>query len=216
MVALNNVFISVAALPLALGAAVPAQTQVKEASIFSRQDSWDEYDQTTASFAEQGLCRRYLDPTSRDGLETCRIYCPDDSPSITCNGNANDDPSTRWPNPDGERWTPGECWCENAFIEALVDFTVLGLAEVGKVTCAVWMEAGKFVVDHGTWLIPGVGPTANAAKNIIRSVGAAGKIGGKENWQNFVGTTCGLDDYDFDLMSEVFEIVKDAPPEAAE
>ena len=220
MVFLTNIFLSAAALagtlPLALGAALPPQSQAKDSSISRRQDTWSEYDGTTQVFAKQGLCRYYFDPTSQDGLATCKEYCPANPPSITCNGNANSDPSTIFTNPDGERWTPGECWCENPALEALVDFAVVGLAEVGKVTCAVWLEAGKLVVENGTYLVPGVGAAANAVKNIIRSVNLASKIGGKEPWTNFVRDTCQLPEWDFNLMGEVFELVKDAPAEAGQ
>jgi predicted lipoprotein with Yx(FWY)xxD motif len=215
MVFLTNILISTAALaitlPLALGAALPPQP-----SISRRQDTWSEYDGTTQVFTEQGLCRYYFDPTSQDGLATCRDYCPAGSPSLTCNGNANMDPSTIWTNPDGERWTPGECWCSNPALEALVDFAVVGLQEVGKVTCGVWLEAGKLVVENGTYLVPGTGAAANAVKNIIKSVKLAGKIGGKSRWSNFVKDTCQLEEWDFDLMGEVFELVKDAPAEAGQ
>ena len=220
MVFLTNIFLSAAALastlPLAPGAALPPQSQAKDSSISRRQDTWSEYDGTTQVFAKQGLCRYYFDPTSQDGLATCKEYCPANPPSITCNGNANSDPSTIFTNPDGERWTPGECWCENPALEALVDFAVVGLAEVGKVTCAVWLEAGKLVVENGTYLVPGVGAAANAVKNIIRSVNLASKIGGKEPWTNFVRDTCQLPEWDFNLMGEVFELVKDAPAEAGQ
>jgi len=216
MVALNNIFLSATALtsslPLALGVALPAQG--KDTAISRRQDTWTEYDQTTASFSEQGLCRYYFDPTGQDGLATCREYCPDDSPSITCNGNANSDPSTRFDNPDGESWTPGECWCSNPALEALVDFAVIGLQEVGAVTCGVWLEAAKLVVENGTYLVPGTGAAANAVKNIIRSVSLSSKIGGKSRWSNFVKDTCQLEEWDFNLMGEAFEILKDAPSNA--
>jgi predicted lipoprotein with Yx(FWY)xxD motif len=219
MVFLSNIFVTATALastlPLALGAALP---QAKSSSPVSRrQDTWSEYDGTTQVFTEQGLCRYYFDPTSQDGLATCRDYCPADSPSLTCNGNANNDPSTTFTNPDGERWTPGECWCSNPALEALVDFSVVGLAEVGKVTCGVWLEAGKLMVDYGSYLIPGgAGAAANAAKQIVKSVSLAGKIGGKDRWRNFVKDTCQLDEWDFSLTDEVFELAKGAPAEAAE
>jgi hypothetical protein len=214
MVSFNNIFVSAAALvstlPLALGAALPAQAENRASSSISRrQDTWSEYDGTSQVFAEQGLCRFYFDPTSQDGLATCKEYCPAGSPSITCNGNANSDPSTISTNPDGERWTPGECWCSNEMIEALVDFAVLGLAEVGKVTCGVWLEAGKLVVDYGGVLPSGVGAPMKVIKVILKTIKQAAKIGGKDRWTEFVKDTCQLDEWDFDLMGELFETLKD-------
>jgi hypothetical protein len=206
MVAFNTLFTSFAALasiaPLVSGAAVP-QNRQKDSSISRRETTWDEYHATNRVFAEQGLCRYYIDPTGRDGLWPCRQYCKSDS--VTCNGSGTSDPSTIHANPDGERYTYGECWCSNPALELVVKFTAEGLQELPAITCAVWLEALKQSVFLGTSAIPGVGPVAEAAKWIIRSVSLADKLGGKEGWTNFIKDTCKIDQWDFD-MSKAFDI----------
>lgn len=221
MVSFNTILASAAALsstlPLVLGAATLPRPQDSDSSISRRQSSWDEYHQLNSLFAEQGLCRYYLDPTSRDGLWPCRQYCGEDAKSLTCNGNtnANIDPSTVSKNPDGERWTPGECWCSNVAVEKLVEFTAEGLQELPAIACAVWLQAAKEAVKLGSWAIPGVGPAATAAKVIIKSVKLADLIGGKDAWNNFIEETCGVEEWDFDLMGAAFDIFKQAPDDAA-
>jgi hypothetical protein len=223
MVSFNTVLASAAALsstlPLVLGAATLPRPQDSDSSISRRQSSWDEYHQLNGLFAEQGLCRYYLDPTSRDGLWPCRQYCGELASAtnyLTCNGNSNNDPSTISTNPDGERWTPGECWCENPVLEVIVDFTALGLQELPGITCAVWLQAAKESVKLGSYAIPGVGPAAKAAEWMIKSVKAADLIGGKERWNDWITKTCGLDEqWEFDLMGSAFDIFQQAPGEAS-
>lgn len=203
----TNIFTSTialaSALPLVFAGALLPQTQDSDSLITRRETTWDEYHQLNELFAEQGLCRYYLDPTSRDGLWPCRQYCKGDS--VTCNGNSNNDPSTIKTNPDGERYTPGECWCSNPVLETLIEFTAEGLQELPGITCAVWLEALKQSVELGSWVIPGAGPAAKAAKTIIKTVKRADKLGGKEGWTNFIKDTCHIEQWDFDI-SQAFNI----------
>jgi hypothetical protein len=214
---LASTFALTSTLPLVFGAAVLPQSQDKESSIFARQSSWDEYHQLNELYAQQGLCRYYLDPTSRDGLWPCRQFCGADATSLTCSGNTNaaNDPSTVSKNPDGERWTPGKCSCSNPALEIIVKFTAEGLQEMPAITCAVWLQAAKEAVKLGSYAIPGVGPAATAAKWIIRSVKAADFIGGKDGWNNFIEETCGIEEWDFNLMSQAFDIFQQAPDSAS-
>lgn len=213
MVAFNTFLASVAAsasaLPVVFGAVLP-QAQDSHSSISRREATWEEYDQQDQVFANIGICRYYLDPTSIDNLETCRQYC-NNSPSVTCNGNANDDPSTISTNPDGERYTLGECWCDSpALADIIIKFTAEGLQELPGVTCAVWLEALKQSVELSTWVIPGAGAAAKAAKTIVKSVKLADKLGGKDGWTNFIQDTCHIDNWDFDI-SQSFDIFQQAP-----
>lgn len=201
MVAFNTIFASVtlaSIMPLVSGAALPQpQSSKPTTQILRRETTWDEYHKTNEIFAQQGLCRYYIDPTGRDGLWPCRQYCNSDS--VTCSARTTDDPSTIGRNPDGERFRYGECWCSNAALEAVVKFTAEGLAELPSITCAVWLQALKESVKLGTWAIPGAGPAAKAAGTIIKSVKLADKLGGKDGWTNFIKDTCDIDQWDFDI-----------------
>jgi hypothetical protein len=192
-------------LPLVFAGAVLPQSHSKDSSLTRRETTWEAYHQTNAIYAKQGLCRYYIDATSRDGLWPCRQFCNSDS--VTCSGNANSDPSTILRNPDGERYTPGECWCSNPVLETIVEFTAEGLQELPGITCAVWLEALKQSVELGSWVIPGAGPAAKAAKTIIKTIKRADKLGGKDGWTNFIKDTCHIDEWDFDISAafNIFE-----------
>lgn len=195
-------------LPLALGGAVLPQEQDKDTSIFRRESTWDEYHTTNGIFAEQGLCRYYIDPTGRDGLWPCRQYCKSDS--VSCSGDATS--GIVLANPDGERYVYGECWCNNAALETIVEFTAEGLQELPGITCAVWLQALKESVKLSTWVIPGAGPAAKAVKTIVKSVKLAEKLGGKDGWTNFIKDTCQIDEWDFDI-SKAFDLMKEGEEE---
>lgn len=219
MVSFTTILASTAALsstliPQVLGAATLPKPQDSNSLIYSRQSTWDEYHKLNEVFAQQGLCRYYLEPTSRDGLWPCRQYCGA-SGSIACNGNANDDYTTTGTNPDGERYTTGECWCDMPVLDALIEFTVEGLQEMPGITCAVWLQAAKEAVKLGSYAIPGVGPAAKAVAWIIRSVKAADLIGGKDAWNSYIEKTCKIEQWDFDLMSSAFDIFQQAPDSAS-
>lgn len=198
MVAFNTLFSSFAALasilPIVAGAAVSHSRNTDSSlPVLRREATWDEYHETNRIFAQQGLCRHYIDPTGRDGLWPCRQYCKSDS--VTCNANANwrTDQSSVHTNPDGERYTYGECWCSNPVLEYVVKFTAEGLQELPGITCAVWLEALKQSVLLSTWVIPGAGPAALAAKTIIKSVKLSETLGGKDGWTSFIKDTCHID-----------------------
>lgn len=202
MVSFNTIFASAVAvassLSLVAGAVLP-QAQDKDFSIARRgvTETWDEYHATNANFARLGLCRAKIDATDRDYLWPCKEYCK--SNSVSCFSRPTNDPSIIHANPNGERWTYGECWCSNPLADIIVKFTAEGLSELPGVTCAVWLEALKLSVEGATWVIPGVGPAAKAAKTIIKSVKLAGKLGGKDGWTNFIKDTCQIEEWDFDI-----------------
>ena len=78
-------------------------------------------------------------------------------------------------------------------------FTAEGLSELPGITCAVWLEAAKQSVELSTYVIPGVGPAAKAAKTLVKTAKAADKLGGKDWWTNFIKDTCQIDNWDFDI-----------------
>lgn len=187
------------ALPLVFAGALLPQPQDASSTITRRETTWEEYHQTNAIFAEQGLCRYYIDATDRDGLWPCRQFCA--SNSVTCTG----DNAVTLTNPNGERYNYGKCSCSNLILETIVDFTAEGLQGLPAITCAVWLEALKQSVELSTWVIPGVGPAAKAAKMIVKTAKMADKLGGKDWWTNFIKDTCHIEQWDFDV-SKAFDL----------
>ncbi|KAM0722112.1 hypothetical protein Q7P37_001553 [Cladosporium fusiforme] len=206
MVTFTRAAVFASAIHLAFGSVLPL-TQDKESSILRRQDSWEEYDQDNTEMAVQGICRVYLDDTSVDGLATCTDYCGSDS--NTCGGAGGKGAPIKT-NPDGARYNIGECWCSSPELEKLVEFTADGLQDLDSITCAVWLQALKESVNLSTWVIPSAaGAAAKAAKTVIKSIKKAEKLGGKEGWTNFIESTCGIEEWDFDI-SEAFDLGQEA------
>lgn len=213
MVSFNSVIVSAIAitsgLPLVTGAVLP-DTKDQESTMVrreNRQETWDQYHKTNDWMAKQGMCRSKIDPTDRDILWPCRQFCPEGS-SVTCFGRWAGTSSTAFTNPNGERWTYGECLCENPLADAIIDFTMEGLEGVGPITCAVWFEALKLGAEIGTSLIPGAGPAIKAAKFAIKSAKFADTMGGKSWWTEFIENTCMIDNWDFDI-SKAFDVFHD-------
>lgn len=210
MVSFNSLIVSgialTSALPLATGAVLP-DTKDKENTLArheKRQETWDQYHKTNEWMAKEGLCRSKIDPTDRDILWPCRQFCPEGS-TVTCFGQWSGASSTAFTNPNGERWTYGQCLCANPIADAIIDFTAEGLQGVGPVSCAVWLEALKIGAEIGTSLIPGVGPATKAAKIIIKTAKFADTMGGKDWWTGFIEDTCKIDNWDFDI-SKSFDV----------
>lgn len=189
-------------LPLVSGAVIP-EPQNNQPTLSRRgmQETWDEYHATNVNYARRGLCRVAIDPTDRDYLWPCKEYCKDKSSSATCMGPRKEvtDRSIIYGNPLSQRWTPGICTCSNPLADIIINFTAEGLSKLPGVTCAVWLEASKLSVELSTWVIPGAGPAALAAKTIVKSVKMADTLGGKDGWTNFIKDTCKIEKWDFDI-----------------
>lgn len=145
MVALINNLACIIALtalvPLARGSAllrgqVVSTGQTLRGRAVSPGQTWEEYDQTSVAFAQQGLCRRYWDTPTRPGVEgvwPCRQYCKtDEGSNYICRADNSGDPSAFILNPDGQRYSLGTCECNNAFVYHNSHGRHAGIEEVGQ------------------------------------------------------------------------------------
>lgn len=82
--------------------------------------TWEEYDQTSVAFSQQGLCRHYWDTPTRpdvDGVTPCRQHCKtDEGSNYICKAGNSGDPSAFLMNPNGQRYSLGTCECDNTFV----------------------------------------------------------------------------------------------------
>ncbi|KPM42924.1 hypothetical protein AK830_g3591 [Neonectria ditissima] len=204
MVLLNISFAFAAAVigiaPVVSGAAVPKQ----DSSLFGRATSdtstWEKYHEQNGVFSRTGNCLSYIDPTSRDGTWPCGTYCKNEATKI-CIGppHPEDYPWTINTNPDGERYVVGKCECDTTAADyiagATVDFVAKGLdegfRELGSITCEVMLNVLKEAILAGTYLIPGTGQVALAARKVAKGVKLAAKSkGGKDLWRGAVKESC--------------------------
>ena len=188
-----------ASVPLVLGSVLP-HAQEMELSILRRGETWEQYDQTSVAFAQQGLCRLYRDKPTRpgvDGLWPCRQFCH--SNSFICIGDKSGDAAAVSRNPDGQQYLLAECQCDTRLPEAIALAVLEGLKELDNITCAVWLQALKEAVFVGAWIIPGgaeAGAAAKASLKIIKSIKTFDKLGGKSAWVDFVESTCDVENWD--------------------
>lgn len=114
--------------------------------------SWDEYNQVTELFKQQGLCRSYIDHSDCcDNLAICTAYCAtiSDATSITCWAPDDHikDPSLVKTNPNGEHFKIGECWCNNPALEYVSDEAIKMFKELGPILCEVWLKAASYSAE---------------------------------------------------------------------
>lgn len=216
MVLINSIFAPVAVLmalvPAVFGAALPDSThglQTRDGSLSKRAthdtSTWDKYHEVNGGFARQGLCMIYMDPTPRDGKWACGKYCNNENTRICTSPITSAEiehghPAAINRNPDGARWYMGNCQCDtstvDAFATAVVDFTAQGLDIAFKalpyLTCTTFLTLSKEVIVYGSWLIPGGGQVASAARAAAKAVKMATKTdGGQSKFESAVKNTCG-------------------------
>ncbi|KAL0936271.1 uncharacterized protein CTRU02_208486 [Colletotrichum truncatum] len=196
-------------------------------SSFNRRDKeqeWKDYHRQTEIMAEEGTCRAYAKPTTRDLNWPCREYCKKATGdySATCSsGHVWEDKVggklkpgyVLLPNPDGEMWTyGGECTCVTIPPE-LAEKISEGLENSGAIICSVWMFSIKKVLEKGSYLIPGGGPVSKVVKGIAKSVGKFVKGGkGSSAWASMVRDTCGAKGHDVTMdIEKAFDMFKQVP-----
>lgn len=86
-----------ALVPLVCGSVLPRALEVGQ--------TWEEYDQTSSAFAQQGVCGRYLDTPTRPGVDElwpCRQYCKGHEDDVGCSADNSGGLSTYSKKPDGQ------------------------------------------------------------------------------------------------------------------
>ncbi|KAL8979476.1 MAG: hypothetical protein Q9205_005198 [Flavoplaca limonia] len=146
-------------------------------------ESQQEFEDTTGRYKQSGQCRLYLDSTdkTRGGLGTCAQKCGDlvgeedisKSPECTTSG----DNVPEILDPEGDRYTPGECVCDVPIVDQMVDETLLPLPVVADIGCPIVYQAFDAILDVGAAAIPdeeapmdiGMNASIQAAKTISDS-----------------------------------------------
>lgn len=106
--------------------------------------------------------------------------------------------------------------CECPLCEEIAEIVIEGLAKLDNVICAVMLSSLQTVADIGVMFVPGgqattaVKAAAQGAKSFYQNGQKAASFFG-----NWIGPTCGIDDFKFSLTM-VFDNLVDAPPEMTE
>ncbi|MCJ1361949.1 hypothetical protein MMC16_001050 [Acarospora aff. strigata] len=179
-----------------------------------------QFDQTTESFTQQGLCRFYLSPNrGPKGLEICAPKCGDlvkkaqkagDTTSVSCvTGGMNIPTHT---DPDGNQYHPGKCVCDIPILEELVIDVLMALPAIAEIGCAILFNALDKVLEIGAMAIPGVGATMNvgmkAAVQAAKTVAENGQ--GASSFIGWFGKTCGKGKY-VNMINKIFDPLSNVP-----
>ena len=210
-----------------MGMAPSAMGAVLKSRVTSDTSTWEKYHATNDAFSRTGNCMIYLEPTARDGSWACGPYCQNDQTRI-CTGPPTDkimDYLINY-NPEGTKWVTGKCDCNTKSVDSIathfVDFTAKGLDEgfrkLPALFCSTYINMSKEIIEYGSYLIPGGGQAAAAAKAMAKGVKLATKSEeGQDKWVQAVADSCSI--FDFSTtgnLNEAYHILAEAPDEILE
>ncbi|KAL9626388.1 MAG: hypothetical protein Q9204_007346 [Flavoplaca sp. TL-2023a] len=189
----------------------------------SRQDvqSKQAFEETTARFREQGACRLYDDSlkTGDHGLETCQPKCgnlvkkPTDgvvAEFLECVTKESD--TSEIVDPDGHRYSPGECVCKAPVKDQVIDNTPITLPVVEDIGCSIVYGAFDAVLEDGPTAIPDTQESMNvglkAAVQAAKTVAAYGKDA--DTLLEWLDISCTKSNYT-DVVQKVYGPLSDVP-----
>ncbi|KAL8978750.1 MAG: hypothetical protein Q9205_005745 [Flavoplaca limonia] len=179
------------------------------------------FEETTARFREQGACRLYGDSlkTGHHGLETCQPKCgnlvkkPTDgvvAEFLECVAKESD--TSEIMDPDGHRYTPGECVCKAPVRDQVIDNTPITLPVVEDIGCSIVYEAFDAVLEDGPTAIPDIQESMNvglkAAIQAAKTVAAYGKEA--DTLLEWLDISCTKSNYT-DVVQKVYGPLNDVP-----
>jgi hypothetical protein len=178
-------------------AALPTTLTVapRSGGVFPRDESetWTDYDQNTEALVQSGICRYYLDPSSHSNLSMCQRYCQNNSVMCKAGDTATSPILT---NPDNERYVMGECICNTAVPDAIVEFVAEGLSASEGIICEVWLESFVMAGDILSTLVLPAKVSLKAFKTIWGLISKANTVfglAGLETINDVITEKCGSD-----------------------
>ena len=180
----------------------------------------EQFDETTEKFRAEGLCRSYLDLADNKATEitTCEVKCgnlvkngpgPEKPGSPGCIKNIAIGPDMT--DPDGNKYSPGDCSCEIPRTDQVVDDTHLILPVVDDIGCPFVYQAFDDILSKG--------PAAIQQKELSMDVGMTASIeaaktiadSGKEadSFLDWLDQPCEVGNYTEDI-TKIFDPLCDA------
>ncbi|TGJ78377.1 hypothetical protein E0Z10_g10385 [Xylaria hypoxylon] len=180
--------------------------------------------QTIASYQKSGTCMYYYNsqqPNWNKGLFPCIKYCEDNGGHgyTECDLSGYNDIDIennhgfpKYVDDDGYPWVPAHCKCENEAVEWLageiVEVVVEMLQHLDNIICAIFLSAIQTIADIGLDFIPGK-IALKGTEDVIRYAKSAYENGmtGANYYTNWVGDTCDVSGWNFDLESMFMDMV---------
>lgn len=113
---------------------------------------------------------------------------------------------------DGNRYLPGDCVCGNPQdLLPLVEPVLEGLSRLGNVICAVFLSSLETVFEIGINAVPG-GQAINGVRRAVEGAKTFvdNSLDAASYFDNWIGDTCDLPDWNFDMMDAIFGKLNDA------
>ncbi|KAI4143773.1 MAG: hypothetical protein L6R39_004455 [Caloplaca ligustica] len=183
-------------------------------------ESQQEFDQTTTSFEEQGLCRAYLKTgMTIESVSTCGTKCGDlvqkaqdagDTTSLSCVSGGVGIPTIT--DPDGNQWNAGQCVCDIPILEEVIEDVLLTLPAIAEIGCEILFSAFDTILEIGVAAIPGVGPEMSAGmKAGIQAAKTITQNGQKaSSFLQWFTNPCGKSKYT-DMVDQIFDPLSSVP-----
>ncbi|KAL9027735.1 MAG: hypothetical protein Q9180_007285, partial [Flavoplaca navasiana] len=180
----------------------------------------EQFDEITEKFKAEGLCRSYLDLAGDTTTEitTCEVKCgnlvkngpgPEKPGSPGCIKNGAIGPDMT--DPDGNRYSPGDCTCQVPRTDQVVDDTHLILPVVDDIGCPIVYQAFDDILNKG--------PAAIQQKELSMDIGMTASIeaaktiadSGKEadSFLDWLDQPCEVGNYTEDI-TKIFNPLCDA------
>ena len=180
----------------------------------------EQFDETTRKFRAEGLCRTYLDLADDKATEitTCEVKCG----NLVKNGPGPEKPGSPgciknsaigsdMTDPDGNKYSPGDCSCEIPRTDQVVDATHLILPVIDDIGCPFVYQAFDDILNKG--------PAAIQQKELSMDVGMTASIeaaktiadSGKEadSFLDWLDQPCEVGNYTEDI-TKIFNPLCDA------
>lgn len=190
----------------------------KELSVRMTKEPQQEFDEETASFVSQGICRAYITKDTsviNKGLSTCYNKCGQQARndnavhSVTClSGGPSVD---SYLDPDGNQFTDGRCECDIPILDQTVNDLVLSLPAIAEIGCELIFGALDAVLEAGVAAIPGVGEMTAGMEGAVQTAKTV-LMNGKDanDFLQWFAKPCGSSNYT-KMVDKIFDPLSGVP-----
>ena len=181
-------------------------------------ESQEDFDHTTASFKQQGLCRAYLSLGHvLESVSTCAVKCGDmvkkeeEAGNMTSVGCAGLQGLPTETDPKGDNYMVGRCICDAPLVEIIFNELLIALPAIAEIGCAILFDAFDLILEVGLAAIPGVGEMTVGMKAAIQGAKTLAENGQDAlSFAQWFKSPCGHSKYT-DQIDKLFDPLSSVP-----
>ncbi|KAL8710280.1 MAG: hypothetical protein Q9220_005050 [cf. Caloplaca sp. 1 TL-2023] len=183
-------------------------------------ESQQEFDQTTASMKQQGLCRAYDGELwGEKSLSTCESFCGDlikkaretgETKSLGCHSDGTG--VLKKVDPEGGLFLPGVCVCDVPALDMVVDDVLMSLPAIAEIGCSILFGTFDLILEIGVTAIPGAGPAMNAGMKAAVQAAKTIRDNGQDanSFFQWFSSPCGNGKY-VNQVNKIFDPLSNVP-----